>query len=356
MTNERINCDESEGYFNDFIDEKLDDLIDGIISDGDLDRCDADDSDLIVEIDDIKPPKFTYSDNEDGTGGVGQGPGNEDGKLKFELPFDRLMEMIANKLKLPDLKKEGKGSIKEVSYRFKTFGSIGVVLDKKRTFKRALKSSIGLGLYCPEKNKMTIEIRRRDKRFKIPVREEIPKYKAVCFYIGDISYSTYGERLELEKRLLNFVHHWVDYSYGHGNVEHRYFVHDMEAYEVNSEDFYKVSNVGGTEAAIAFELVGNIAFNEYDSQSTNFYAFYVGDGELFGSDAKKIVAILNDVLRPVFNRVSIVEVKPSTASSLNRVVAQHFQGDRIVRTSKLKSKLDITRVIKKIFSEGQTNA
>ena len=79
--------------------------------------------------------------------------------------------------------------------------------------------------------------------------------------MGDISYSTYGERLEMEKRLVNFIHQWLDFNYGAGNVEHRFFVHDVDAHEVAPSDFYKVANAGGTRASIVFELVSQIAFN-----------------------------------------------------------------------------------------------
>lgn len=350
MDVDRITSDESEGFFSDFIEDKLSDLVDDIINEGDLDRGDASNADLIIEMDDIEPPTLVYDrEGEGGGAGPGGGPGEEGGKLKFELPFERFMELAADKLGLPDLIKEGQGKIKEVSYHFKTFGPVGILLDKKRTFKRALRTSIGMGNYQPDEGRYQVDIRRKDRRYKVPQREERPKYKAVVFYMGDISYSTYGERLELEKRLLNFVHHWLDFNYGKGNVEHRFFVHDVEAYEVTPEQFYQVSNIGGTRASLVFDLVSRIAFNEYDPVSTNYYGFYVGDGELFGNDAKDIVDILRDQMRPVFNRLALVEVKPSNASCLNSEVSKVFNSDRIIRTCSLKSKAETVRVIKRMF-------
>ncbi|VAX06564.1 hypothetical protein MNBD_GAMMA26-269 [hydrothermal vent metagenome] len=351
MDVDRITSDESEGFFNDFVDEQLNDLVEDIINDGDLDRTDASGSDLIVEMDDIEPPTLVYGDQGGGgAGGQGSGePGNEKGKLKFAIPFERFMELAANKLRLPDLTKEGKGKIKEITYQYKTFGPVGVILDKKRTFKRALKSSIGTGIYQPEAGRYDVEIRRNDRRYKVPQREERPKYKAVVFYMGDISYSTFGERLELEKRLLNFVHHWLDFNYGKSNVEHRFFVHDVEAYEVTPEQFYNVSNIGGTRASLVFDLVSNIAFNEYDAATTNFYGFYVGDGELFGNDAKEIVEILKGQLHSMFNRLALVEVQPSRMSCLNTEVAKAFSSDRVIRTCALKNKNEIVKTIRRMF-------
>jgi uncharacterized sporulation protein YeaH/YhbH (DUF444 family) len=351
MTDEQISSDDSEGFFNDFIQEELKNRVEDVLSDGDLDRLGDRGSDIVIEMDDILPPTFVYDDTGQGEGGKGQGPGTEKERLRFNLPFEKFMELVAAKLGLPDLAKEGKGKIKEVSYAFKTFGPVGTVLDKRRTFKRALRSSIGLGVYAPDEGRFDVQVRRRDRRYKVPQREERPRYRAVVFYMGDISYSTHGERLDLEKRLVNFIHHWLDFNYGAGNVEHRFFVHDVEAYEVSAEDFYRVSTAGGTRAAPVFDLVSQVAFNEYDVSSTNFYGFYFGDGEVFEGDSEEIVGILRDSMRPVFNSVGLVEVKPSRYSYLNREVEKAWPIDRVVRLAEIKEKRQTIDVIKTLFGE-----
>lgn len=353
MADNTISSDESEGLFNEFIQDKLDEIIEHIVNEGDLERLGDRGSDVIVEADDIVPPTFVYGDEMEGEGGAGggEGPGTDKGKLRFRLPFQKVMELLAKKLRLPHLVKEGAGKIKEVSYAFRTFAPVGVILDKRRTFKRAMRTSVGLGVYDPERGEYTVEVRRRDRRYKVPQRIEKPLYKAVVFYMGDISYSTHGERLELEKRLVNFIHQWLDFNYGAGNVEHRFFVHDMEAYEVSAEQFYDVSNIGGTRASIVFELVSQIAFNEYDVGSTNMYGFYFGDGEIFEDDAMNIVTLLKNDIRPVFNRVGLVEVQPSRFSHLNNEVRNEFENDRIIRVGEITQRSETVEVIKMLFGD-----
>ena len=351
MQEDKISSNESEGAFNDFIEDKIEDAIEDVLNEGGLDTLGDRGSEIIIEMDDIVPPTFVYGDEGQGGGKGGRGPGREGGKIVFNIPFNRFMELIAEKLRLPNLKKEGKGKIKEVSYEFKTFGPTGVILDKKRTFKRALRSSIGMRKYDPAKGKRTVEFMRRDRRYKIPERVETPKYKAVVFYMGDISYSTHGQRLEMEKRLVNFIKNWLDYNYGVNNVEHRFFVHDVKAYEVQENDFYRVGNIGGTRAYIAFDLIYQIAFNEYDVSSTNFYGFYFGDGEVFGSDSKDIAAILRESICPVFNRVGVVEVLPSQWSKLVLDLSKDFSKDKIVRLSKIHRKADTVNAIKSLFQD-----
>ncbi|MBN2736623.1 MAG: DUF444 family protein [Spirochaetales bacterium] len=355
MHEDKITSDESEGVFNEFIEDQLEDIFEDIINNGGIDRFGENNSDIIIEMDDINPPILVHDDGGSGGGrGRGAGPGREGETIRFNLPFKNFMELIAQKLKLPNLTKEGKGKIKEFSYTFKTFGPVGVILDKKRTFKRALKSSVSAGIYDPDKDKYEIAIRRKDKRYKLPKREEKPKYKAVVFYMGDISYSTYGERLELEKRLVNFIHSWVDFNYGPGNVDHRFFVHDSEAYEVNADEFYNISNAGGTRASIVFDLINQIAFNEYEVPMTNFYAFYFGDGELFGDDSKQISELLKKSLKPVFNRIGIVEVKPSSISQLKKELSEQYKQDQVVRVTEIHDKSHTVRVIRDLF--GEVNA
>ena len=352
MSVDKINSNESEGSFNEFINEHLDGMLEDILNNGDLTNFGDRQSEIIIEMNDITPPRFSYGDGDEEGGGKGsKGPGEGAEKIRFSLPFDKLMNLIAEKLGLPDLKKEGCGKIKELSYEFKTFGTAGVILDKKRTFKRAFKSSIGTGSYVPQEGKYDVLVRRRDRRFKLPERVEIPKYKAVVFYMGDISYSTYGERLELEKRIVGFVHNWLNFSYGANNVEHRFFVHDAEAYEVQEEDFFRVENAGGTRASIVFELVARIAFNEYESDSTNFYGFYFGDGELFSNDAEDIAEILSKDLCPIFNRIGVVEVKPSSISNLAEKLRSVYENDHVVRLGQVDNNSEVVETIKTLFGE-----
>ena len=349
MTEDKINSSESEGIFNDFIKDHLEDMLDNIISEGEMSSFGGRESEIIVETDDISPPRFTYGDNDGGAGAGNEGPGRNAGQISFSVSYELIMQLIAEKLRLPRLTKEGQGRIKEVSYEWKTYGTAGIILDKKRTFKRCLKSSIATKFYDPANGKYNVQLRRKDRRFKLPERVETPRFKAVVFYLGDISYSTYGERLKLEKRVVNFIQHWLDFNYGADKVEHRYFVHDSEAYEVMADQFFNVSNAGGTYASMVFDLVSQVARNEYEISTTNFYAFYFGDGEVFHDDAEHILSLIETEMLPFFNRVAVTEVKPSGMSQLNSILEERFESDEIVRLSSMSDSSDIKQVIRDIF-------
>jgi len=346
-----ISSADSEGAFNDFIDDYIEEGIKNIINNIDERGLDVRGDEVVFEVDGICPPTFIY----DKSGGMGGGIGRDPGKLVFSIPFERLMELVAKKLRLPNLLKSGNGRIMEMTERFKTFGTTGVILDKRRTFKRALKTNIALGNYDPENEKYDIWIRKRDKRYKLPVAEEKPKFKAVVFYVGDISFSTWGERLDLEKKVVSFIQMWVDFNYGANNVEHRFFVHDSEAHEVTQEQFYTVTNAGGTYAAPAFELCNTVARNEYDIAGTNFYLFYFGDGEVFGEDAEEIGEIIEQSGLELYSRIGITEVMPSPrgwgsclADKLSHLEKDH---STVVRISKLYEKKKVFVTIKRLFGD-----
>ena len=340
----KIDSSESESIYDHIIKDKMDELVEDVLENG----IDGDGDSVEIEADQITAPTFTYDSDGGGSGGGGPGkPGDKAGTIKFTLPMDKFMQMVAAALELPNMTKEGNGKLKQISYEFKTFGNTGVILDKKRTFKQALKSSIGRGIYDPENDKHEVCIRRKDKRYKLPEAVENPKYKAVVFFAADISYSTYGERLKLEKKYVNFIKTWLVYNYGKGNVDFRFFVHDAEAYEVPENDFYKVDNIGGTMAAPAFELIDNISTSEYNPDTTNMYMFYFGDGELFSSDTDKIEKILWNMSKNM-NRIAITEILPSPSSRMIREL-EGYTPEQIKLVKAKKGKGDIIKNIKKMF-------
>lgn len=342
---DKIESGESEGMYNEFVSDRIEDKVEEIISNG----FDADGSEVVIELGDIESPTFVYDNDQEGDGGRGNQPGTENEGLKFGIGFNKFMEAVARRFKLPNLIKEGNGKIKETSLEFKTYGPTGTILDKRRTFKRALKTSVATGEYNPSEGKFDILIRRKDKRFKLPETVEKPKYKAVVMFIGDVSYSTYGQRLEQEKKYVSFIQAWVNYNYGKKNVDYRFFVHEAKSYEVGESQFYNVSNAGGTMAAPAFQQVCDIATTEYDPSTTNIYVFYFGDGELFGDDANNIAELLIENSK-YFSRIGVVEVLPQFSCLYDTLDEKLNCGrGRIVAIAKHKESKDIIDNIKILF-------
>jgi uncharacterized sporulation protein YeaH/YhbH (DUF444 family) len=343
---DKIDSGESEGMYNEFISDRIEDKVEDIVTNG----FDADGSEVIVELGDIESPTWTFGEAGGAGGGAGNGkPGEGSDGLKYGISFNRLMEAIAKRFRLPFLNKEGNGKIKETSLEWKTYGPTGTILDKRRTFKRALKTNIATGDYDPENGKLDILIKRKDKRYKQPETVEKPKFKAVVMFIGDVSYSTYGKRLEQEKKYVSFIQAWINYNYGKNNVDYRFFVHESKSYEVGESQFYNVANSGGTRALPAFEQVVDVSITEYDPSTTNIYLFYFGDGELFDDDAESIAELLQESAR-YFSRVGVVEVLPRYATLFDALDGKipHGKGHKVA-LAKHKEARDIIENIKTLF-------
>ena len=94
-----------------------------------------------------------------------------------------------------------------------------------------------------------------------------------------------------------------------------------------------------------------MAFNEYDAETTNFYGFYFGDGELFSTDADDIADILQKDIFPIFNRVGVIEVKPSSISNLVEKLKERYSEDDTIRLDRVENKKEIIKAIKTLFGE-----
>ena len=93
MNEDKINSNESEGVFNEFIHDQLVDLISDIVNNGTLDRFGDKSSDIIVEMDDINPPAFVYGD-EFGSGySKGRGPGRKGDKMSKAVNVDNSLDL-----------------------------------------------------------------------------------------------------------------------------------------------------------------------------------------------------------------------------------------------------------------------
>ena len=94
MTEEKISSNESEGLFNDFIQDELENIVEHILNEGDLDRIGDRGSDIVVEMDDIVPPTFVYDDLGAGAGGKGQGLLFSRGEVVRKVPQSELADAL----------------------------------------------------------------------------------------------------------------------------------------------------------------------------------------------------------------------------------------------------------------------
>ena len=60
MSEDKINSNESEGAFNEFLNDQIENLIEDIINKGGIEELGNGGSEIVVEMDDITPPVFEF--------------------------------------------------------------------------------------------------------------------------------------------------------------------------------------------------------------------------------------------------------------------------------------------------------
>ena len=70
-----IDSAESEGAFAEFLDEYAQHHFDDMVNNGEISDAGPRGSDIVIEMDEITPPTFTYGDPSSGGGAGGMGPG-----------------------------------------------------------------------------------------------------------------------------------------------------------------------------------------------------------------------------------------------------------------------------------------
>jgi len=254
-----------------------------------------------IPVPQIELPRFKFELKK--TGGVGQGEGdvgtpigsgkpkagsgeagNMPGKhiLEAEVALEELVEMLGEKLELPNIEPKGKKNIVTKSDRYTGISNVGPksLRHFKRTYREALKRQLETGEYDPE-NPVIVPI-KRDERFRTWKEILKPESNAVIFHIMDVS----GSMGEQQKAIVRITCFWIElwlHSQYKG-IEIRYIAHDYNAREVNQHRFYHTHENGGTRISSAYEVLDKIITNEYSIDDWNIYVFQFSDGDNWGGD------------------------------------------------------------------------
>ena len=282
---------------------------------------------VVVDIPVVDLPKFKHGDpyNEGiGTGpgekgdkvkdgpaqpGDGDGPGDNKGEhtMGVGVPLDAYIDILGDQLSLPKLEPKPNTDIVSPKVKYDKIAKVGnnSLLHKKRTLKNAIKRSISTGEFRDD-NLSNIYPIPEDREYKSWSEKDKPDVSAVIFFMQDISASMGPDKRELIKELCWYLECWIRRFYK--DTEIKYMVHDVEAYEVDSEKFYNYTSGGGTKISSVFDLTHSTIENGYPVDEWNIYCFYLSDGENWGSDNDICINYLKK-MQDLCNVIGITEVK-----------------------------------------------
>jgi uncharacterized sporulation protein YeaH/YhbH (DUF444 family) len=325
-----------------------------------------------IPIDSIDLPHFTHShgggtgqgegedgDPIDGQGKPGQGKGkagNDEGQHGYQAEFtaDELAQLLSEELSLPNVDEKGKGKIASSKNKYtgiRTVGSEGLK-HFKRTYKEMLKRNIASGTYEPGKPGM-FPI-KADRRYRAAIPIEEPNINTVVIYMMDVSGSMGAEQKHIVKSEVFWIDLWLKYQYK--DIESRFIIHDTVASEVDREQFFTISESGGTSISSAYKFCATMMENEYPFAEYNVYPFHFSDGDNWGdSDDAVAVSLLESKIIPNSNLFCYGQVNSGTGNFL-KVLESSFLGtsqkDKVI-LSEINNRNEILPSIKKFLGTGK---
>lgn len=324
----------------------------------------------------LKDYKFVYRQNDEKSGGIGQGdgkpgdvvgreqkknqpgqpgqPGNGEGDgggdMEVEVDIDYLIKLIFEDLGLPYIEEKTlKTVLVPKGWKFDAIVKKGIFsqVNKKRTLKEAIQRNMAYSFEvqdatgCSEDDSFralqqtkfdvqgAIDIVKKkevdqtidpngifveddDMRFN-RIEEEV-EYQSKCVVLAliDSSGSMGRQKKFLCRTLLFWLVRFLEKMYE--SVKIRFIIHTTEAHVVNEEEFFRQGEDGGTACHTAIDLADYLIETEYPLNEWNAYVFYSGDGEDFYPD--RTMKSIQKLLDRKINMFAYTEILPEEEAAM----------------------------------------
>jgi uncharacterized sporulation protein YeaH/YhbH (DUF444 family) len=124
----------------------------------------------------------------------------------------------------------------------------------------------------------------------------------------DISGSMTKEKKYLARSFFFLLYHFINHKYE--NLDLVFIAHDVQAYEVNEDQFFKRGAGGGTMVSSAIERALEVVRKRYFPDNWNIYAFHCSDGDNWPHDTEKCIDLTNQ-LRDLCQLYGYCEIEPN---------------------------------------------
>jgi uncharacterized protein len=229
-------------------------------------------------------------DSERGDGS--EQPGDQPGEQVYEaeISVDELTRMMLEDLALPWLEDKEEQQITTIAYNYDDIRRKGSManLDKKRTLLENLKR------HAAHKQPKVGAFRDDDLRFKVwSVREEHHSNAAV-YLLMDRSGSMTTEKKYIAKSFFFWLVRFLRLKYH--TVDTVFIAHDTEAQLVPEQDFFTISNSGGTMCSSAYRVALEHILQVHPKARWNTYVFHFSDGDNWEDDNPRCKALVTQLL------------------------------------------------------------
>ena len=211
--------------------------------------------------------------------GEGGNSGDRSGHYEVVVNADKIAEYLFQNMNLPRLKKKSSKNVYKEQYKMDSVSKKGSVnnLQKRRTVYQNLKRNATRG---EAKFKDLVD---DDLRFKANSIKKVPQDKIVAFFVRDRSGSMGEHKKELTRIMAFWFNQFLEYKYSKV-IEKVHVLFDTEGHRVDEEEFFSMSEGGGTTVSSGVKVVEDLINEEFAPSMHNIYIFVFTDGDNFGHD------------------------------------------------------------------------
>ena len=226
--------------------------------------------------------------NDPGDGQPGDQPGEH--TYEVEVPLEELAQMMLEDLALPWLEEKPERQITTTSHRFTDLRRRGSLanLDKRRTLLENLKRNAARGV--PEVG----HLRDEDLRFKVWDLHQETHANAAVYMLMDVSGSMTTSKKYIAKSFYFWMVRFLQLKYH--KLDMVFIAHDTEAQVVTEQDFFGISQGGGTRCSSAYQVALASIQQYHPAERWNTYLFHFSDGDNLPDDNAVCKALVETLL------------------------------------------------------------
>ena len=207
-------------------------------------------------------------------------PGDQPGEHTYEVevPIEELTQMMLEDLALPWLEEKPERQVTTTTHRYTDIRRRGSLanLDKRRSLLANIKRNAARGV--PE----VANLHDNDLRFRVWDTHEEVHANAAVYMLMDCSGSMTTSKKYIAKSFFFWMVRFLRLKYR--QVDTVFIAHDVEAQIVSEEDFFGLSNAGGTRCSSAYQVALAHMTQHHPVSSWNTYLFHFSDGDNLPSD------------------------------------------------------------------------
>lgn len=207
-------------------------------------------------------------------------PGDQPGEHTYEVevPIEELTQMMLEDLALPWLEEKPERQVTTTTHRYTDLRRRGSLanLDKRRSLLANIKRNATRGV--PEVR----DLHDTDLRYRVWDTHEELHANAAVYMLMDCSGSMTTSKKYIAKSFFFWMVRFLRFKYR--QVDTVFIAHDVDANVVSEDEFFALSNAGGTRCSSAYHVALEHIRQNHPASRWNTYLFHFSDGDNIPSD------------------------------------------------------------------------